>query len=44
VAFWHRMQELHRSGEVLDIYPYKSTRRLRPTVRRPRDAGAPHPS
>jgi len=44
VAFWHRMQELHRSGEVLDIYPYKSTRRLRPTVRRPRDAGASHPS
>ena len=44
VAFWHRMQELHRSGEVLDIYPYRSTRRLRPTARRPRDAGAPHPS
>ena len=44
VAFWHRMQELHRSGEVLDIYPYKSTRRLRPTVRRPRDAGVSHPS
>jgi isocitrate dehydrogenase kinase/phosphatase len=44
VAFWHRMQELHRSGEVLDIYPYRSARRLRPTPRRPRDAGAPHPS
>jgi isocitrate dehydrogenase kinase/phosphatase len=44
VAFWHRMQELHRGGEVLDIYPYRSTRRLRPTPRRPRDAGAAHPS
>jgi isocitrate dehydrogenase kinase/phosphatase len=40
VAFWHRMQELHRKGNVLDIYPYRSTRRLRPTPRRPRDAGA----
>ena len=27
-------------GEVLDIYPYRSTRRLRPTPRRPRDADA----
>jgi isocitrate dehydrogenase kinase/phosphatase len=44
VAFWHRMQELHRNGEVLDIYPYRSALRLRPTPRRPRDAGAPHPS
>jgi isocitrate dehydrogenase kinase/phosphatase len=34
VAFWHRMQELHRRGEVLDIYPYRSERRLRPTPRR----------
>jgi isocitrate dehydrogenase kinase/phosphatase len=42
VAFWLRMQDLHRSGEVLDIYPYRSARRLRPTPRRPRDAGAPH--
>ncbi len=40
VRFWHRMQQLHESGEVLDIYPYKSTRRLRPTPRRPRDADA----
>ena len=30
VEFWHRMQELHRRGEILDIYPYKSARRLRP--------------
>jgi isocitrate dehydrogenase kinase/phosphatase len=44
VPFWHRMQELHRAGEVLDIYPYRSVRRLRPTPRRPRHAGANHPS
>ena len=44
VSFWHRMQELHRSGEVLDIYPYRSARRLKPTPRRSRDASAPHPS
>src|SRR2546428_73302 len=42
VAFWHRMQELHRNGEVLDIYPYRSSRRLRPTPRRPRVACAPY--
>ncbi len=30
IAFWHQMQERHRAGEVLDIYPYKSSRRLRP--------------
>lgn len=29
VAYWRRMQELHRRGEVLDVYPYKSARRLR---------------
>jgi isocitrate dehydrogenase kinase/phosphatase len=29
VSFWHRMQELHAQGEVLDIYPYRATRRLR---------------
>lgn len=29
VAFWHRMQEVHRRGEVLDIYPYRGSRRLR---------------
>ena len=29
VSFWHRMQELHRRGEVLDIYPYRGSRRLR---------------
>jgi isocitrate dehydrogenase kinase/phosphatase len=29
VDFWHRMQDLHTRGEVVDIYPYGSTRRLR---------------
>lgn len=29
VAFWHRMQEVHRRGEILDIYPYRASRRLR---------------
>jgi isocitrate dehydrogenase kinase/phosphatase len=28
-AFWLRMQELHARGEVLDVYPYRSSRRLR---------------
>ncbi|MGH7730937.1 MAG: bifunctional isocitrate dehydrogenase kinase/phosphatase [Candidatus Eiseniibacteriota bacterium] len=42
VAFWQRMQEMHRNGNVLDIFPYRSVRRLRPTPRRPRDAGAVH--
>ncbi len=29
VGFWHRMQDLHHRGEVVDIYPYRSSRRLR---------------
>ena len=29
VPFWHRMQAVHRRGEVLDIYPYRASRRLR---------------
>ena len=29
VTFWHRMQDVHRRGEVLDIYPYRASRRLR---------------
>ena len=29
VTFWHRMQAVHRRGEVLDIYPYRASRRLR---------------
>jgi isocitrate dehydrogenase kinase/phosphatase len=28
-AFWRRMQELHRSGEGVPIYPYRPSRRLR---------------
>ena len=28
-AFWCRMQELHRAGEVIDIFPYRPSRRLR---------------
>ena len=29
VPFWHRMQELIRRGEIVDIYPYPAARRLR---------------
>ncbi|HEY6195279.1 MAG TPA: bifunctional isocitrate dehydrogenase kinase/phosphatase [Candidatus Eisenbacteria bacterium] len=29
VSFWHRMQAVHRRGEVLDIFPYRASRRLR---------------
>jgi len=29
VRFWHRMQEVHRRGEVLRIYPYRPSRCLR---------------
>jgi isocitrate dehydrogenase kinase/phosphatase len=28
-AFWRRMQDLHRAGEVIDIFPYPPSRRLR---------------
>ncbi|HET8576012.1 MAG TPA: bifunctional isocitrate dehydrogenase kinase/phosphatase [Methylomirabilota bacterium] len=28
-AFWTRMQALHRAGEVVDIFPYRPSRRLR---------------
>ncbi len=30
VGFWHRMQDKHRHGEVLDIFPYRASRRLEP--------------
>jgi len=30
VDFWLRMQEFHRRGEVLDLYPYCDARRLGP--------------
>jgi isocitrate dehydrogenase kinase/phosphatase len=29
VAFWHRMQERNRHGEVIDFFPYGEARRLR---------------
>jgi isocitrate dehydrogenase kinase/phosphatase len=28
-GFWRRMQGLHRAGEVIDIFPYRLSRRLR---------------
>jgi isocitrate dehydrogenase kinase/phosphatase len=31
VDFWHRMQDLHNRGEVVDIFPYRSSSRLRRT-------------
>jgi isocitrate dehydrogenase kinase/phosphatase len=31
VAFWSEMQARHRAGEVLDILPYKESKRLPPT-------------
>jgi isocitrate dehydrogenase kinase/phosphatase len=31
VDFWHRMQDLHHRGEVVDIFPYRSSSRLRRT-------------
>jgi isocitrate dehydrogenase kinase/phosphatase len=40
--FWQGMQERHARGEILDIYPYRASRRLRA---RPGDSGsAPDPS
>jgi isocitrate dehydrogenase kinase/phosphatase len=29
-AFWAGMQERLRHGEIIDVYPYRSSRRLRP--------------
>ena len=29
-AFWRGLQERHRRGEVVDIYPYRAAHRLRP--------------
>ncbi len=29
VGFWTQMQERHRAGEVVDIFPYKQSKRLR---------------
>jgi isocitrate dehydrogenase kinase/phosphatase len=35
VEFWQRMQERHRQGEILDIFPYRAARRLRPPADEP---------
>src|SRR5262249_16111380 len=42
-AFWWRMQELHARGEVLDVYPYRSARRLRWRARSPERRNDPIP-
>ena len=34
VRFWTQMQARHRAGEVIDIYPYRQSRRLQPGSRR----------
>ncbi|MCC6408537.1 MAG: bifunctional isocitrate dehydrogenase kinase/phosphatase, partial [Planctomycetes bacterium] len=31
-AFWRGLQERLRSGEVIDVYPYRSSRRLRTSI------------
>jgi isocitrate dehydrogenase kinase/phosphatase len=36
VDFWHRMQEMHERGEVVDIYPYRPARHLRGPSEEPR--------
>jgi isocitrate dehydrogenase kinase/phosphatase len=38
-AFWREMQERHRRGEVVDFFPYRDERRLRPHA-----AAAPAPA
>jgi isocitrate dehydrogenase kinase/phosphatase len=30
VEFWNRMQDFHRRGDVLDVLPYRASRRFRP--------------
>lgn len=35
VAFWRRMQDLHHRGEVVDIFPYRSSSRLRGSEEEP---------
>jgi isocitrate dehydrogenase kinase/phosphatase len=44
VTFWRRMQAVHRRGEVLDIYPYRVSRRLRRGAADPDATGEPDPS
>jgi isocitrate dehydrogenase kinase/phosphatase len=29
VEFWQRLQQRHREGEILDVYPYRQSRRFR---------------
>jgi len=36
VDFWHRMQDMHARGEVVDIYPYRPARHLRGPGEEPR--------
>jgi isocitrate dehydrogenase kinase/phosphatase len=31
--FWRDLQERHRAGEIVDIFPYKQAQRLRPDRR-----------
>jgi isocitrate dehydrogenase kinase/phosphatase len=33
--FWTGMQALHRAGEIVDIFPYRESRRLRDEERQP---------
>jgi isocitrate dehydrogenase kinase/phosphatase len=42
VAWWLGMQALHRRGEILDIYPYRPSRRLRRGAADPDQASGPH--
>jgi len=28
VDFWTRLQDRHRAGEIVDIFPYKQSKRL----------------
>jgi len=44
VAYWQRMQEVHRRGEVLDIFPYRASRRLRHDSGDTDAAAGPHPA
>ncbi|NIM61682.1 MAG: bifunctional isocitrate dehydrogenase kinase/phosphatase, partial [Acidobacteria bacterium] len=30
VSFWKDLQDRHRAGEIVDIFPYPARRRLRP--------------
>ena len=44
VTFWHAMQDVHRRGEVLDIHPYRASRRLRRGAADPDAATGPVPT